>query len=93
MIGKNLNLHSTRLLTIILDVILHLDSQFYHQRHVHDSSLFLIDFFSLPLRISDMMRIHDFDVHASGLFALDKTIKVNRGSVCRLERNALNLHG
>ena len=44
-------------------------------------------------QISAMLQILDFNCRASGLFALDKGIKVRRGSICRLKRNMHNLHG
>ena len=40
-----------------------------------------------------MTLIATIDCQASGLFALDKRIKVKRGSTCRLKRNFDNLHG
>ena len=40
-----------------------------------------------------MQLVYEFQCQASGLFALDKSIKVKQGSKCRIRRNADNLHG
>ena len=50
-------------------------------------------FLDLFQGMTSASRIENFDCRASGLIALDKNVKVQKGSICGLSRDRDNVHG